>query len=106
MYLLRLPESFVPEDHGWVARNVVVPHQQLQSAMRELHRFGFVSTNYVRTKAGSDDIAGLVITGYDSEARQYLCMYNPPFECRDTKVTVALLIAEIREGVGQSDVSA
>ncbi|MFE4527133.1 hypothetical protein ACFRMO_08035 [Streptomyces anulatus] len=105
MYLLRLPESFVPEDHAWVVRNPVVPHQQLQSAMRELHRFGFVSTNYVRTEAGSDDVAGLVITGFDSGARQYLCMYNPPFECRDRKVSGALLITEILGGVGQSDVS-
>lgn len=106
MYLLRLPGDFVPENHGWVVRNPLVPHQQLQSAMRELHTFGFVSTNYTRPTAGCEFPAGLVVTGYDAGANQYLCMYNPPSECREEKVTASLLCTEILAGVGQSDVSA
>lgn len=103
MYLISLPGDFVPEDHGWIVRNPVVPHQQRESAMRELHCFGFVSTNYVRPAPGSEFPAGLVICGYDSQAQQYKCMYNPPSECQEKKYTPALLRAEIRDGVGQSE---
>lgn len=106
MYALRLPGTFVPEEHGWTVRNPVVPHQQLQMAMYELHRFGFVSANYVRPEPGSEALAGLVLSGYDRETAQYLCLYNPPSECRERNFTAAVLLAEIRDGVGHSEVSA
>lgn len=102
MYLLRLPGDFVPEEYGWEVRNPMVPHQQLQAAMYELHRFGFVSTHYVRAEAGHDYPAGLAITGYDSKARQYLCMYNPPSGCGEREVTAAQMWDEVRFGVGHS----
>lgn len=105
MYLLRLPGDFEPETCGWVVRNPIVPHQQLQAAMAELHRWGFVSTHYIRPQEGSEFPAGLAVTGYDPAAGQYLCMYNPPSEWRDRKVTAAQLWEEIRTPVGHSEVS-
>ncbi|MGW3153745.1 hypothetical protein [Streptomyces sp. NPDC001089] len=105
MYLLRLPGDFVPEDHGWSLRNPIVPHQQLQAAMAELHRWGFVSRHYVRPADGSEFPASLAVTGYDSTTREYLCMYLPPSGCREREVTAAQMWDEIRGGVGRTGVS-
>jgi hypothetical protein len=103
MYLLRLPEDFVPEEYGWEVRNPIVPHQQLQAAMYELHRYGYVSTFYVRSEPDSDLSASLAFTGYDAVRREYRCMYCPPSERSDREVTAAQLREEIRGYVGHSD---
>ncbi|MFC9505437.1 hypothetical protein [Streptomyces sp. NPDC057002] len=104
MYQLRFPKGFRrPEEYGWQVTNPIVPHQRLQAAMQELHRFGFVSTQFTRWQIPFRFPAGLVFMGYDSDTDQYYGMYTPPFECRERKVTRLEIWEEIRSGVGSSE---
>ena len=106
MYAIYFPRGLVPEEHGWQVVNPIVPHQQLDAAMQELRTFGFVSTHFKRFTIPWAYPAGLVFTGYDAGRGQYYGLYNPPFECRDRKVTRADIWREILSGVVQPEGSA
>lgn len=101
MYTLTVPEDFRPEGYGWRVTNPVVPSQQLASAMRELHRFGFVSTTYTRAQVPFANLFVLTVAGYSAERRLYRLFYMRPFECPEVEVTRGLLWDEIRFGFGR-----
>ncbi|WP_369042263.1 hypothetical protein [Streptomyces sp. Midd1] len=98
MMMLRFPRGFVPEEHGWRVTNPVVPHQQREMAMYELHRFGFVSTHYMRWHLPYRTPATLAVMGYRAESDQFWGMYGPPFERPDEEVTMGRVVDEILHG--------
>ncbi len=98
--MLAFPRDFEPEDHGWIIVEPVVPHQRLQAAMQELHRFGFVSTHWQRWEAPYVSPAGLVRVGYDKERDCFYGMYMPPFERDRNSFTLPEFHREMRLGVG------
>lgn len=100
MFQLAVPEPFQPEDYGWEVSNPIVPQQQLQAAMQELHRYGFVSTQYKRWQIPFSYPAVLTVAGYDSGRRLYRLYYMPPFECPDKEFTQGEILREIRCGTG------
>lgn len=100
MFQLAVPEPFRPEDYGWEVSNPIVPQQQLQAAMQELHRYGFVSTQYKRWQIPFSFPAVLTVAGYDPSRRLYRLFYMPPFECPDEEVTREEILREIQYGTG------
>lgn len=78
MFHLLLPQDFFPEDWGWQAVDVYVPHQVHTGAMRELRTFGFVSTQWSRWEPPFAFPAVLATVGYDPRRRQFRALYNPP----------------------------
>lgn len=100
MFQLAVSEPFRPEDYGWEVSNPIVPQQQLQAAMQELHRFGFVSTQYKRWQIPFSFPAVLTVAGYDAGQRLYRLFYMPPFECADKEFTRGEILREIRYGTG------
>lgn len=102
MLVVPVPENFRPEDYGWEVSNPIVPHQQLASAMQELHHFGFVSTQYSRWQIPFRFPAVLTIADYDADTRQYKACYMPPFEWHTEKVSRPQILEEIRWGIGST----
>lgn len=104
MYILTVPEDFRPEEYGWEVSNPIVAHQQVEAAMQELHRFGFVSTQYTRVQIPCPMRFVLTLADYSAEHRMYRVLYMRPFECGDEEVTRGALWDEIRWGFGRAGV--
>ncbi|MEU1552174.1 hypothetical protein ABZ517_05555 [Streptomyces scabiei] len=100
MFQLAIPDTFRPEDYGWEVSNPIVPHQQREAAMQELHRFGYVSTTFKRWQIPFAFPAVLSLAGYDSGRRLYRVFYMPPYECHDQDFTLGQILREIRCGAG------
>ncbi|MFH9731840.1 hypothetical protein [Streptomyces sp. NPDC017260] len=101
MFTLVASDDFRPEEYGWEVSNPVVPSQQLQAAMQELHRFGFVSTQYARWQVPYAMRFVLTVAGYSPERRMYRLFYMRPFECPGEEITRGVLWDEIRWGYGR-----
>lgn len=99
MYYGLMPHGLVPEEHGWTVANPIAPHQQLPTTMMELHRFGFVSTHWMRWQPPFTYPAGLAFLDYHQPTGRYIGLYSPPFECPDRKVTASDVFEEIFHGV-------
>lgn len=98
MMILKFPKGFVPEQHGWQVTHPMIPHQQHEMAMYELHRFGFVSTHFIRWSIPFQLPFTLVFMGYKADTGCYWGMYGRPFEWPDGEVTKAQVIEEILNG--------
>lgn len=101
--LFTFPRGFVPEEYGWQVANPIIPRQQHEVAMFELHQFGFVSTHFLRWHIPFREPFLLVVAGYHSATDRYWGMYERPFEWGGGRVTVARVNHEIMHGPGSPE---